>query len=60
MKIDVGVRKEMYQLLINPLVPEMQNIEICQFIIGCLPIACFVKRLVCLDAHNSERRGLMG
>ena len=44
----------------NPLVTEMQNIKIRQFIIDCLLLVCFVKRLVFLDVHNSERQGLMG
>ena len=48
------------QTCVNPLVPEMQNLKIRQFIIDCLPTVCFVKRPVCLDAHYSERQGLMG
>ena len=27
----------------NLLVPEMQNIKICQFVIGCLPTVCFAE-----------------
>ena len=45
---------------VNPLVPGMRNIEIRKFIIDCLLTACNVKRPVCLEAHYSERQGLMG
>ena len=45
---------------INPLVPGMQNIKIRQIVIGCRITVGFVKRLVCLDAHYSERQVLMG
>ena len=34
--------------------------KIRQLIICCLLTVCFVKRLVCLDAHYSEHQGLMG
>ena len=45
---------------LNPLVPGMQNVKIRQFIIGCLLRFSIVKRLACLDAHYSERQGLIG
>ena len=45
---------------LNPLVPGMQNLKIRKFNICCLLFVCFVKRLVCLDAHCSERQGVMG
>ena len=46
---------------VNPLVPEMQNVKARQFIKSCLLMFFFfVKRLVCLDDHNSERQELMG
>ena len=47
---------------INPLVPGMQDVKICQFIINCLPTVSFVKRLVCFNAHSqySECQGHNG
>ena len=38
----------------------MQNLKIRQFNIGCILIASIAKGPVCLDAHYSERQGLMG
>ena len=51
--------------MFNPFVPGMQNINIRQFIISSLLIIGFVKSLSwlkasSLDAHYSERQGLMG
>ena len=45
---------------INPLVPRVQKIKICNLILNRLLIIELVKKMVYLGAHYSERQGLMG
>ena len=45
---------------LNPLVPRVQKIKICNLTVKWLLIVEFVKKIVYLDAHYSERQGLMG
>ena len=44
----------------NPLVPRVQKIKIHNLTLNQLPIIEFVKKMVYLGAHYSERQGLMG
>ena len=44
----------------NPLVPRVQKIKICKFTLNQLLVVEFVKKMVHLGAHYSERQGLMG
>ena len=43
--------------LINPLVPTVQKTKICNLTLNRLPLNEFVKKLVYLGAHYSERQG---
>ena len=45
---------------INPLVPRVQKIKIRNFTLNRLLVVEFVKKVVYLGAHYSERQGLMG
>ena len=45
---------------INPLVPRVQKIKISNLALNWLLIIEFVKRMVYLGAHYSERQGLIG
>ena len=45
---------------INPLVPKVQKIKICNLNLNRFLIIEFVKKIVYLGAHYSERQGLMG
>ena len=44
----------------NPLVPKVQKIKICNLTLNRLLLVEFAKKMVNLDAHYSERQGLMG
>ena len=44
----------------NPLVPRVQKIKILNLTLNRLLIVKFVKKMVYLGAHYSERQGLMG
>ena len=44
----------------NPLVPKMQKIKIRNLTLSRLLIVEFVKKMVYLGAHYSERQGLIG
>ena len=46
--------------LLNPLVPRVQKIKIRELTLNGLLIVEFVKKMVYLGAHYSERQGLMG
>ena len=45
---------------INPLVPRVQKIKIRNFTLNRLIVVEFVKKMVYLGAHYSERQGLKG
>ena len=45
---------------VNPLVPRVQKIKIRNFTLNRLLVVAFVKKMVYLGAHYSERQGLMG
>ena len=45
---------------INSSVPRVQKIKICKLTVNWLIIVEFVKEIVYLDVHYSERQGLMG
>ena len=48
------------KLSLNPLVPRVQKIKIHNSTLTRLLIVEFVKKMVYLGAHYSERQGLMG
>ena len=58
----VLARTLQYQLevLFNPFVPGVRKIKIRNLIFNRILIVEFVKKMVYLDAHYSERQGLMG
>ena len=47
-------------IVINPMVPVAQKIKISNLTLNRLLIIEFVKKMVYLGAHDSERQGLMG
>ena len=55
-----GLSKQENMSKINPLVPKVQNIKIRNFTLNRLLVVEFVKKMVYLGAHYSERQGLMG
>ena len=48
------------EVKLNPLVTRVQKIKIRNFTLNRLLVVEFVKKLVYLGAHYSERQGLMG
>ena len=46
--------------VINPLVPRVQNMKIRNLTLNRHLFVEFIKKMVYLDAHYSERQGLMG
>ena len=48
------------RIVLNPLVPRVQKIKICNLTLNRILIVEFVKKMVYLGAQYSEREGLMG
>ena len=54
------VRMKCNNCYVNPLVPWVQKLKISKFAVNWLLIVEFVKEIVRVDAHYTERQGLMG
>ena len=54
------IRQVNFDLTFNPLVPRVQKIKIHELALNGLLIVEFVKKMVYLGAHYSERQGQMG